>query len=247
MNGVDVDPTIPLLHHIFDCFGALRDINRIYRAKGSLASRSVGARVLYGFTAELGNLLLDAITFTPPPELQDATHLYITVGNAILSTFPEIAAQTTKQSGKMLIHHTALKASESMAIEALKMVLKAYPAGAWAVDATGALPLHWLTHNTAATGELMTLLINANPKGPWVADHGGYLPLHWAVNQSHPNVEVVASLLAVNPAGASKPCLRGTLPLHWCVNRDHVNNMVLKALLQCYADGARTFDDEGTT
>lgn len=21
MNGVDIDPTIPLLHHIFDCFG----------------------------------------------------------------------------------------------------------------------------------------------------------------------------------------------------------------------------------
>lgn len=85
--------------HIIECFAALRDVNKIYRAKGSLASRSVGARVLFGFTAELGNLLLDAITFNPPTELKDAASLYINVGNTILTAFPEIAAQITKQSG----------------------------------------------------------------------------------------------------------------------------------------------------
>lgn len=36
MNGIDIDPTLPLLNHIFDCIGALRDINKIYRAKGIL-------------------------------------------------------------------------------------------------------------------------------------------------------------------------------------------------------------------
>ena len=40
MNGVDVDPTIPLLSHIVDCLGALRDVKKVYRAKGSIASRS---------------------------------------------------------------------------------------------------------------------------------------------------------------------------------------------------------------
>lgn len=37
--------------------GTLRDVNKVYRAKGSLASRSVGARALYGFTAELGSFI----------------------------------------------------------------------------------------------------------------------------------------------------------------------------------------------
>ena len=245
MNGVDIDPTIPLINHILDSFGALRDVNKVYRAKGSLASRSVGARVLFGFTAELGNLLLDAITFNPPYELRDAAILYVSVGNSILSTFPEIAAQVTKSSGKMLIHHAALKASEIMAVDALKMVLKAYPAGAMTADASGALPLHWLTHNSCCNSELLTIMINSNPKAPWIPDHGGYLPLHWAVNQPVPKIDVVAALININPTAASKPCQRGTLPLHWSVNRDDVNVNILKALLQTYPDGARTFDDEG--
>lgn len=109
MNGVDVDPTIPLISHIVDCLGVLRDVNKVYRAKGSLASRSVGARAMFGFTAELGNILLDSITFNPPIELKDAAVYYTAIGQCILSVFPEISAQVTKQSGKMLIHHTALK------------------------------------------------------------------------------------------------------------------------------------------
>jgi hypothetical protein len=47
------------------------------------------------------NITIDAITFTPPPELKDAASLYISVGNTILAAFPEIAAQITKQSGKI--------------------------------------------------------------------------------------------------------------------------------------------------
>ena len=33
MNGVDVDPTIPLLSHIVDCLGALRDVNKCIERK----------------------------------------------------------------------------------------------------------------------------------------------------------------------------------------------------------------------
>jgi len=246
MNGVDVDPSLALINHILDCCGVLREVNRVYRGKGSLASRSVGSRVLYGFTAELGNLLLDAITFNPPPgELREACSLYISIGNSILGTFPEIAAQVTKQSGKMLIHHTALKASPIMAIDAMKMVLKAYPAGAWTVDSSGALPIHWVTHNPSCTAELITLLVNANPKGPWVPDNFGYLPIHWSVNQPNPSLEVVNTLLTINPSGASKPCKRGTLPIHWIANRDNPPLDICKALLSIYPDGARTFDDDG--
>ena len=42
---------------------------------------------------------------------------------------------------------SALTLSAIMSSESLKMVLKAFPAGAWTADKTGALPLHWITHN----------------------------------------------------------------------------------------------------
>jgi hypothetical protein len=60
--------------------------------------------------------------------------------------------------------------------------------GAWTADRTGALPLHWVTHNPNCNQEMVNYLVNANPKGPWIADMDGYLPLHWAVNQDIPNI-----------------------------------------------------------
>jgi len=245
MNGVDVDPTIPLIAHIIDCLGALRDVNKVYRGKGSLASRSVGTRVMFGFTAELGNVLLDAITFDPPSDLSDSSIYYSQVSSSILNVFPEIAAQVTPSTGKVLLHHTALKGSRAMALESIKTVIKAFPAGAWTTDRTGALPLHWITHNPHCTQEMINFIINANPKGPWVADMDGYLPLHWAVNQDEPNIDVVASLIAANASACAKCCLKGSLPLHWCLNRDVPSMSVVKALLQVHSDGVRTFDKTG--
>jgi hypothetical protein len=100
LHGVDVDPSIALIGHIVDCLGALRDVNKVYRAKGSLASRSVGTRVMFGFTAELGNILLDAITFDPPVDLMDSSIYYSQVANSILNVFPEISAQVTPSTGE---------------------------------------------------------------------------------------------------------------------------------------------------
>lgn len=245
MGGVDVDPSIALISHIIDCLGALRDVNKIYRSKGSLASRSVGTRVMFGFTAELGNILLDAITFDPPTDLSDSSTYYAQISGSILNVFPEIAAQVTPSTGKVLIHHTSLKASATMAMESIKIVTKAFPAGAWTTDRTGALPLHWITHNPACTQEMINFLINANPKGPWVADMDGYLPLHWAVNQDEPNIDVVAALIAANASACAKCCLKGSLPLHWCLNRSSPSMAVLRALLQVHSDAVRTFDKTG--
>eukprot|EP01032_Pedospumella_encystans_P022005 gene22005-24949_t len=245
MNGVDVDPTIAVISHVIDCLGALRDINKVYRAKGSLASRSVGTRAMFGFTAELGNILLDSITFEPPADLSDSSIYYGQVASSILTVFPEIAAQVTPATGKVLIHHTALKTSPTMAMESIKLVVKAFPAGAWTADRTGALPLHWVTHNPHCSQEMINFLINANPKGPWVADVDGYLPLHWAVNQDYPNIDVIAALIAANASASAKACNKGSLPLHWCVNRSRPHLGVMRALLQVHPDGVRTFDKTG--
>jgi len=117
---------------------------------------------------EIGNLLLDAITFNPPYELQDAAEFYTVIAQHILSIFPEIATQVTKTSGKMLLHHTALKSSPCMAINAVKMVIKAHPSAASIQDTSGALPLHWITHNVCCNFELVNYLISAYPKGAMV-------------------------------------------------------------------------------
>ena len=63
-GGFDIDPTIGLISHIIDCLGCLRDVNKVYRSKGSLAARSVGARVMFGFTAELGEYLIQIFLYS---------------------------------------------------------------------------------------------------------------------------------------------------------------------------------------
>jgi ankyrin repeat protein len=75
-----------------------------------------------------------------------------------------------------------------MAINSIKMVVKAHPAAASCQDSSGALPIHWITHNLSCNFELVNYLISAYPKGAMISDMDGYLPLHWAVNQDTPNI-----------------------------------------------------------
>ena len=57
-QGQDYDPTIALVNHIVECVGALRDVHKVYSAKGSVAAKSIGVRALYGLTSELSSLML---------------------------------------------------------------------------------------------------------------------------------------------------------------------------------------------
>lgn len=43
----------------------------------------------------------------------------------------------------MLIHHACLHGSDLFGEEILKVILRAYPAGATSADKDGALPIHW--------------------------------------------------------------------------------------------------------
>ena len=62
-QGQDYDPTISLINHIIECIGALRDVNKVYSAKGSVAAKSIGVRMLFGLTSELSGLLLGKFQF----------------------------------------------------------------------------------------------------------------------------------------------------------------------------------------
>jgi len=47
--------------------------------------------------------------------------IFLQVAGQILSVFPEIAAQATPSTGKVLIHHTCLKTSAIMSQDAIKV------------------------------------------------------------------------------------------------------------------------------
>ena len=91
--------TINLKDGQHDHTSDLRDVNKVYRAKGSISSRSVGARCMFGFSAELGNVLLDSMTFTAdePAIVETAANCYANIAQCILNIFPEIASQLALQ------------------------------------------------------------------------------------------------------------------------------------------------------
>ena len=196
--GIDLDPTMDLIAHIIECIGVLRDVNKVYRAKGSISSRSVGARCMFGFSAELGNILLDSMTFTADEIaiVETAANCYTNIAQCILNIFPEIASQETKHTGKLLIHHAALKVSDVMAMSIMPLVYNAYPAGISCVDASGALPIHWSTHNeNVKSDKMLDYIVNLQPAAVSKMDDDGYTPLHWAVNNLNPSPKIIRKLL----------------------------------------------------
>jgi len=62
-DKVDYDPTVALVNHIVECVGALRDVNRVYVGKGSVAAKSIGTRALFGLTSEMSSLMLGALLY----------------------------------------------------------------------------------------------------------------------------------------------------------------------------------------
>lgn len=117
-QGQDYDPTIALINHIVECVGALRDVNKVYSAKGSVAAKSVGLRALFGFTSELTAMMLDIVTWQPeefsPPE---AAICYNIVAQGIMNVLPEIGEVEPQHvmgensnTGKLIIHQAMLHA-----------------------------------------------------------------------------------------------------------------------------------------
>jgi ankyrin repeat protein len=72
------------------------------------------------------------------------------------------------------------------------------------VDASGALPLHWATHNEGLKSDRMIdYLISLQPAAVTKMDDDGYTPLHWAVNNLDPQPPVVRKLLDEYPEAVS--------------------------------------------
>ena len=239
------DPTLGLLDHIVECVGALRDINSVYRSMGSVDSRGVGTRALYGFYLELGKLVSDTISFNPPPEQAAAAEGFCHLSSSILRTFPDIAAKKNHSTGRVLLHTAAYKSSSAIGPKLVKMIIDAYPSGASQQDLTGALPLHWAASSDDISPAVVQELINIHADGAAAVDDTGSLPLHWAVDKDQTNDEVIDILLKACPAAAQQPGRDGMLPLHWAINRPKPSLPTTLALIRANPSALRSQSPDG--
>eukprot|EP01041_Mallomonas_annulata_P001554 gene1554-3005_t len=234
------DPSVGLINHIVDCVGALKSVNEVFKSKGSIDSKGIGSRALFGFYVELGKIVFDTIAFKPPEEFPDACNGYEKVSENILRVFPDLAAQKNTSTGRLLIHHAAFRCNNKIGTKMVHSLLKAYPAGSSHQDSSGALPLHWAASSSKAGSEIVDALLKINPSAASASDKSGFLPLHWVVDKDSPNPEVLHSLLKVCPMGAQQPGRDGMLPLHWSLNRSNPSVESIEALLQVYPTALRT-------
>lgn len=245
-TGSIKDPTLDLLDHIIECMGALKEVNMAYRAEGSVDSRGVGTRALYGFFVELGRLLTDTIAFTPPEEqTSSCCDGFSRVAGSILRVFPDLANQQNYSTGRVMLHHAAYKCNPLMGPKIVKMIIDANPSGALKVDITGALPLHWAASADKVSPDVIQLLVDANEDGAAAADENGSLPLHWAVDRENTNDKVVEILLRAYPAAAQQPGRDGMLPLHWAVNRPKPSLQTVLALIRANPAALRSQSPDG--
>jgi ankyrin repeat protein len=240
----DVDPTQGLLLFAIEVISALRDVVRLYKQRDSMCAKSVGSRLVAALTGEIGKFVIYSLTNDWGEEVELAKTFH-TIGKRILKLFPEMTTRKHKVSGKMLIHHTCLKAHSKLSMDYIDTLLEICPNSVSSADAHGALPLHWCLRNRHPDLDVMRLLIEKYPKGPLTRDSKGFIPLHWAVHQPSPNLEVITELLRLCPEGAREPCGSGGLPLHWAVNHDTPNLHIVMALEEYYPEAVRTYCKEG--
>lgn len=122
MHSIDIDPTVALVNHILESIATLREVNKVYRTKESMTSKTIGSRVLFGLAGELRNILIDILEFNPNEEYKDAGILYINLASSILLNFPEIAALESSKTGRLLLHYAAIKATTIVAKDMLSLV-----------------------------------------------------------------------------------------------------------------------------
>jgi hypothetical protein len=154
----DVDPTQGLLLFAIEVISALRDVVRLYKQRDSMCAKSVGSRLVAALTGEIGKFVIYSLTNDWGEEVELAKTFH-TIGKRILKLFPEMTTRKHKVSGKMLIHHTCLKAHSKLSMDYIDTLLEICPNSVSSADAHGALPLHWCLRNRHPDLDVMRLLI----------------------------------------------------------------------------------------
>ena len=126
LGEVDVDPTLGLLNHIFDCMAGLRDVHRVYKKQKSKAT-PMGAMASFGFSLEVARIMNSIITLDAFPNDETSNDVLLSTAVSIFRKFPEIATNRHVGSGKALIHHLAQNVSRHIAEELVTIHVKLFP------------------------------------------------------------------------------------------------------------------------
>ena len=102
-DDVDVDPTLGLINHIWDCVAALNDVNKVYRKKDSKAT-VLGSMTLFGFNMEIARILNNIVTMDAFINDETSNDVLLSSAINIFKKFPEITTNRHKKSGKAFIH-----------------------------------------------------------------------------------------------------------------------------------------------
>eukprot|EP01043_Picozoa_sp_COSAG02_P058199 COSAG02_NODE_7202_length_3121_cov_80.140635_1_plen_882_part_10 len=163
----------------------------------------------------------------------------------ILSLAPEGAAAADAR--EQLPLHVALKHRQP--IQALRLLLDAYPAAAVHPDEDGHIPLHIVLRQKPFRRDVFAMLLTCNDRATQVKNAEGDYALHMAAALGVP-VEAVKAIHAAFPGAIELPNDKsGSLPLHLAVSSLAMPEVYLRELvdflIKAYPEGAQTPDKFG--
>ena len=244
LADVDVDPTLSLLNHIWDCIGALKDVNRRYRKQESKAT-VIGSLCNFGFQMEIGRLVNNIVTLDAFENDDTGNDVILSTAVNIFKKFPDIAKNRHKDTGRLLIHHLAHNVPPTIAADLVSIHTNIFPELTKVKDNKGAVALHWITVNKKVEPRAVRTLIDSFPAACATRDNEGLTPLHWAVMRDNPDHDIIKMLIKAYPLALSTAANDGSMPIHALLRKEFpppdiistVVNENLKVLQQKDNDG----------
>lgn len=244
LEDVDVDPSLALINHIWDCMSALNDINKRYRKKQSKAS-VIGSLCTFGFNMEIGRIVNNLVTMDAFADDDTANDAILSTTVNIFKKFPNVAINQHKDSGRALIHHLAHNVSPHIAADMTNIHTNIFPKLTGLKDKNGAIALHWATVNKRADPRAIKSLIDAFPPGCATRDSDGLTPLHWAVMKDKPDHDVIKLLIKANPKVLDMAANDGSYPIHALLKKEHPSSAIIETVIQANLNVMQKKDNEG--
>ena len=244
LDDVDVDPSLSLINHIWDCMAALNDVNKRYRKKASKAS-VIGNLCTFGFNMEIGRIVNNLVTMDAFANDDTANDAILSTAVNVLKKFPNVARNQHKDSGRALIHHLAHNVSPHIAADMTNIHTNIFPKLTGLKDNNGAVALHWATVNKRADPRAIKALIDAFPPACATRDSEGLTPLHWAVMRDNPDHDVIKLLISSNPNVLDMPANDGSYPIHALLKKESPTSSIIETVIQANLNVMQKKDNEG--
>ena len=244
LADVDVDPSLSLINHIWDCMSALNDVNKRYRKRESKAS-VIGSLCTFGFNMEIGRIVNNLVTMDAFVQDDTANDAILSTAVNIFKKFPNVARNQHKDSGRALIHHLAHNVSPHIAADMTAIHTNLFPKLTGMKDKSGAIALHWATVNKRADLRAIKPLIDAFPPGCATRDSDGLTPLHWAVMKDEPDHDIIKLLINSYPKALDMAANDGSYPIHALLKKQHPSSAIISTVVQSNLNVMQKKDNEG--